>query len=231
MIAVELEPWFTPVADRALLVEFATEISDETTDAVVALDRALASATVDGLTEVVPALVNVLVVFDPSVTDHPTVERAVRGMLPLDGVATTEFERHLVPVCYDDALAPDLPAVAAAADMTVDAVIDAHLAGDYQVLMYGFAPGYAYMAGVPEAIRVPRKPAAVRGIAAGSVIMAGPQCLVTTLEMPTGWSIIGRSPVEVFQDDPDQPFLFAVGDRVTFERVDLATFAALTGGR
>ena len=39
-------------------------------------------------------------------------------------------------------------------------MIAAHLAGDYRVFMYGFVPGFAYLAGVPEAIRFPRKTSA-----------------------------------------------------------------------
>ena len=90
--------------------------------------------------------------------------------------------------------------------------------------MYGFSPGYAYLSGIPEDIQIPRKPAAVRDVPAGSVIIAGPQCLVTTLTMPTGWSIIGRSPTPILTGDPARPFLFDVGDRVVFQRIDLATF-------
>ena len=45
--------------------------------------------------------------------------------------------------------------------------------------------------------------------------------------MPTGWSIIGRSPTPIFTGNPDHPFLFDVGDRVVFERVDLRTYEAL----
>ena len=103
-------------------------------------------------------------------------------------------------------------------------MIAAHLAGEYRVFMYGFAPGYAYLAGVPEALRMPRKATAVRGIAAGSVVIAGPQCLVTTLTMPTGWWIIGRSPTSILTGDPAAPFLFDVGDRVRFRRASRSEY-------
>ncbi len=95
--------------------------------------------------------------------------------------------------------------------------------------MYGFAPGYAYLTGLDPALHVPRKPAAVRGIPAGSVIIAGAQCLVTTLTMPTGWSILGASPMRLLTDDPTHPFLFDVGDRVRFARIDRASFDAMGG--
>ncbi len=85
--------------------------------------------------------------------------------------------------------------------------------------MYGFAPGYAYLSGVPEAIHLPRKPAAVRGYPVGSVMIAGAQCLITTLPMPTGWWVIGRTPLRVLDTDARRPFLFEPGDRVRFVRV------------
>ncbi len=227
-------PSYTAVGDCGVLVEFATEVSDAANDAVIALDRAIASARVAGVTEVVPAFVNLLVVFDPLVSDHAQVEAAVRSVAPaqVDSVDSVAAGRHhVVSVCYEDHFAPDLAAVAAATNLSVEAVINAHLAAEFRVAMYGFAPGYAYMSGVPAAIQVPRKSAPVRGIAADSVIIAGPQCLITTIDMPTGWSVIGRSATQVLRPDASDPFLFDVGDRVSFSRVDLAAFERLVAER
>lgn len=220
-----MPPEFVPVADHALLVEFATETSDASIEAVAGLDRALARHRPDGVVEVVPAYVNLLVDFDPTVTDHVAVESAVREVLDGPPTPASPSTRHRVPVCYDgDDLAPDLPAVASGAGLSADAVVAAHLAADYRVVMFGFAPGCAYLLGVDERIQVPRKAKPVRGVPADSVIVAGPQCLVTTIEMPTGWSIIGRSAVPALRPDADRPFRFEPGDRVTFDRVDRATF-------
>ena len=94
------------------------------------------------------------------------------------------------------------------------------------MVLYGFAPGYAYLGGVPPALQLPRKASAKRGVAAGSVIIAGAQCLITTLKMPTGWWIIGRSPTRILLDDPGRPFLFDVGDTITFIRIDRPEFDA-----
>ena len=219
---------FVPVADHGLLVEFATEISDDASANVLALDRALADNPPAGVIEVVPGLVNLLMLFDPMVVDHAELERAVTD-LAIAAVDLSETQLHEVQVCYDPDLGPDLAAVAAQRGISIDAVIEAHLAAEYRVGMYGFAPGYAYLAGVAESIQVPRKPAAVPGVPAGRVLIAGPQCLVTTIEMPTGWSIIGSSPTRVLlddqrhDDDDGPPVLFNVGDRVRFRRIDRET--------
>ncbi len=220
-------PTFTAIADHALLVEFATEISDDASQQVVALDGELSADPPTGMLEAVPAFVNLLIAFDPLLTDHDELTAAVHRRLSAEVRHEPHPTSHVVPVCYDPSFAFDLEAVAAATGLSTEAVIAEHLAGDYRVAMYGFAPGYAYMAGVPSSIQLPRKPAAVRGIPAGSLIIAGPQCLITTLDMPTGWSVIGRSATQVLRPHHVRPFRFDIGDRVTFERVDRPTFDRL----
>ncbi len=224
-------PQFKAIADHALLVTFAEDISDAAHRDVLALDAALSATPPVGLIETVPAMVNLLVSFDPIVTDHDAIQAHVSHCLDAVETVHSEETTRLVQVCYEQPFSPDRAAVSSATGLSPEAVINAHLAGDFRVLMYGFSPGYAYMSGVPDTIQVPRKPTPVRDVLAGSVIIAGPQCLVTTLTMPTGWSIIGRSPTAILTGDPNAPFLFDVADSVTFERIDAAIFAQLNKAR
>ena len=219
-------PTYTPVADHALLVSFAKEISDEASAAVIALDRALVQSPPAGMLECIPAFVSLLIDFDPLVTDHARIRHEVQNLQRAAPPGLAGGGLREVEICYGEGLSPDLAAVAACSGLSTDEVINCHVQGDYQVRMYGFAPGYAYMAGVPAEIQVPRKPGAVRDIPAGSVLIAGPQCLVTTLNMPTGWSIIGRSPTRLLTGDESAPFLLEVGDKVRFKRISLAQYQA-----
>ena len=215
-------PSFKPVADCALLVEFGDQIDDAHNRSVIALDQAIQAANVPGIREIVPALVNLMVVFDPLVTDHTLIQDAITDLLPADPKRDSAVKIHDVPVCYDAELCPDLLTVAKATGLSTEAVATAHLNTSLKAAMYGFAPGYAYLTGLDRQIQVPRKPAAVRNIPKGSVMIAGPMCLLTTLDMPTGWSIIGRTGIEILQDDPERPGLFDVGDMVKFYRVSRA---------
>lgn len=218
-------PVFTPVAEHSVLVEFGDSIDRAINDRVLALAAALAASPFDGLLETVPAYASLLIRFDPIVTDHHVAQAHARGLLAQRAAERPATPREVL-VCYDTDLAPDLTVVSEATGLDPEAVVAAHLSGRYDVFMYGFAPGYAYMAGVPEAIRLPRKATAVRGVAAGSILIAGPQCLVSTLTMPTGWCIIGRSPTRILTGEEGRPFLFDVGDRVRFRRIDRATYEA-----
>ena len=219
-------PRLRPVADVGVMVEFAQSISEAANDSVLALDAALKAHPFPGFTETVPAYCSLFVGYDPLVAEPDSVRAAIRRLWAGTQVSAPKGRVWEVPVCYDPPFAPDLPAVAERTGLTPEAVIEAHLAGRYRVYMYGFAPGYAYLGGVPEAIQLPRKPAPVRDIPAGSVSIAGPQSLVSTMMMPTGWWVIGRSPARILRPHHEVPFLFEVGDRVAFRRIDAAELHA-----
>ncbi len=212
-------PNFRPLADIGLLVEFGDAMDAATHRRAIAFDSAVQAAAMPGVTETVPSYVTLLIVYDPLLTDHETLLAAIRPLAEMSREAATSPTEHSIPVCYDDACGPDLAATAEALGLTTEAVIAAHLAAEYRVYMYGFAPGYAYLGGVPALLDLPRKAVPVRRRPIGSVMIAGGQCIVTTLPMPTGWWVIGRSPVAILQPEAARPFLFEPGDIVRFRRI------------
>ncbi len=209
-----MTPRFLPVGDCALMVEFAAALDPAAHAAVLALDRALTVAPFAGFTESVPAFVTLLVAFDPLRTDHAEAESQLRALLSAEIETFPTPQTHDIPITYEGA--PDLAEASARTGLSPAAVAATHQSVTYEVAMYGFAPGYAYLSGLPVALHLDRKPAPVRNVPAGSVIIAGGMCLITTLTMPTGWWRIGHSPARILTDDPDHPFLFAVGDRIRF---------------
>jgi inhibitor of KinA len=207
-------PQVRPVGDIGVLLVFGSVVEPAVFDRILALDAALNADPLPGMVETVPAYVTLLVEYDPLVTDFAAV--AAWALARLQGVtgAAVEGRTHTIPMVFEGA--PDLDAVAAQTGMSAEAVIAAHLAAEYRVYMYGFAPGYAYMDGVPQALQLARKPVPVRSRPVGTVMIAGGQCLITTLPMPTGWWVIGQTDVQVLRIDDPEPFLFRPGDRVRF---------------
>lgn len=221
------------VADHAVLLEFGETIAPQIVAAVAAFDHRLAAKPFPGFVESIPAYASLMVIFDPLVADHDAAIAALDALAAEPHAAADDAPPRLVEVevCYDgDDFAPDLPALAAQKGLDREAAVAAHLSGDYRVVMYGFAPGYAYMSGTPEAIAVPRKTQPVRGVPAGTVIVAAQMCIVSTIEAPTGWWRIGRSPTRILRPHHDTPFLFEPGDRVRFRRISRAEFDAKNAG-
>ncbi len=208
-----------------MLIELGDLVSEETHRRVLDLDNALGAAGIVGICETAPAYTSVLVRYDPDLVTFDGLQRLCEPLIPLSGNADRVGSRHDVPVCFDSVCAPDLDEVADRLALSPDMIVEQLLAATLRVYMYGFAPGYAYMGGVPPILHQPRKPAAVRGYPVGSVLIAGPQCLITTLPMPTGWWVVGRTPLTLLDRDTDKPPLFQPGDTVHFRRIDTDEFA------
>lgn len=221
-------PRLIPVADCGLLVEFGAVIDPVVNQNVVAFDRDLCARGFSGFTESVPSWSAVLVGFDPLVTDHKTVEALAKDIIATMKPGAAKRRTHDVQVCYDNDLAPDLKIMAERTGLAPEEVIAAHLSGTYVVGMMGFAPGYAYLDGLPEKIRLPRKSAPVRGVPKGSIMLAGSQCIVSTVTMPSGWWCIGMSPTRILRPENDPPVLFDMGDEIRFSRIDRKTYDALS---
>ena len=218
-------PVIRAVGEAALLIELGNRVSEETHRRVLDLDDALCAAGIAGICETVPAYTSVLVRYDPDLVTFEGLQLLCEPLMQLSGVADRVGSCHDVPVCFDPSCAPDLDEVASRLALAPETVTEQLLAATFRVYMYGFAPGYAYMGGVPATLHQPRKLEAVRGYPVGSVVIAGPQCLITTLPMPTGWWVVGRTPLTLLDRDADKPPLFQPGDTVRFHRIDARQFA------
>lgn len=135
---------------------------------------------------------------------------------------------HL-PVCYDPDCAPDLRELARARGLGVADVIERHTAPSYLVHFIGFQPGFLYLGGLDERLHTPRRSRPRVRVPAGSVGIGGGQTGIYPREGPGGWTLIGRSPIDLFDVTRDPPCFARSGDRVRFRPIDSTTFERIAG--
>jgi KipI family sensor histidine kinase inhibitor len=185
-------------------------------DQALQLAASVAAAPIAGVEAAVPGLRSVLVELDADVDDHRSVELALLERLA-DPAPLAPGRARTIPVVYGDEHGPDLDAVAAICGMSPDEYARRHAAADVRVLFCGFAPGFAYLGDLPDALRVPRLASPRRRTPAGSVAVAGAMSGIYPAELPGGWRIIGRTPIVLFDAHRDPPTYLAPGDTVRFE--------------
>jgi len=223
-----------PLGDRALLIQLGTTIDEETHRQVRAVSARLTSHPVPGLIELVPAFASVAVHYDPArvPNDRPQFGRrvarspyvrfaeAVEAVLANLGDEPLPTPRTFeIPVRYGGDEGPDLEVVAQAHGLTAEEVVRLHTGGTYRVYMLGFAPGFAYLGGLPDALATQRRDEPRTAVPAGSVGIGGSQTGIYPLVSPGGWQIIGRTSVSLFDPGRTPPTLLAVGDVVRFRAV------------
>jgi len=108
--------------------------------------------------------------------------------------------------------------------MTADELVALHTGREYRVDMLGFTPGFAFIGGLDDALNVPRRSEPRVRLEPGSVGIAGGRTGIYTLPGPGGWSIIGRTPVRLFDPASSEPFRLQAGMRVRFRAIDRDAF-------
>jgi allophanate hydrolase subunit 1 len=121
-----------------------------------------------------------------------------------------------IPTVYDG---PDLDDVAALWGTDRAGVVAVHSGTEFDVAFCGFAPGFAYLAGLPERYHVPRRAVPRQRLLAGTVAIAGEFSAVYPTASPGGWQCLGRTEVRLFDLDADPPALLRPGVRVRFTPV------------
>lgn len=223
----ETAPRYLPAGEAALVVEFGERIDEAINDRVLALDQAVAAAQLAGVVETVPTYRSLMIHFDPRRTSTSALIDAVRALNPAS--APRKPPRHrAIPVCYDPPFAEDLGEAASILGLTPQDIVALHSGALYRVYMYGFAPGFTFLGGLPDALAIPRRATPRPPVPPGSLLIAGGQALIASISMPTGWYQIGRTPARVFDQTREPMVLADIGDTISFERIDAADFAELS---
>jgi KipI family sensor histidine kinase inhibitor len=224
-------PRFLPCGDSGLTVQFEGADLRATNARALALHRALGAAPPEGLVETVPAYRSVTLHYDPLRTTQATLAEAVRAALAAPEAAGDAPRRWCLPVCFEADHAPDLAEVSRRTGLTETAIVAALTETEQSVYMLGFAPGQPYLGDLPAALDLPRRREPVARVPAGSVLTATAKTVIYPVDNPTGWYVLGRTPVALFDPDDPVPVLLAPGDLLRCTPVGAAEFAALQAER
>lgn len=99
---------------------------------------------------------------------------------------------------------PDLGEVAESSGMSEIQVVEALTRARLRVAYLGFAPGFAYVTGLPEPLaNLARRATPRTSVRAGSVGVAGGYLGIYPQSSPGGWNLVGHTDAQMF--DPDTP--------------------------
>lgn len=211
--------------DTALTVEFGDAIDPALNARVLALDAALRDHP--AIFETVPTYRSLLVHYDPVAIRFDELSREILALaadLPATPAAGPTWR---IPVTYGGEFGIDLDQTAASHDLAPEELIRRHAAPTYQVYMIGFMPGFALLGGLDPSIATPRRTSPRLKTPAGTISIGGIQALVGSIEAPSGWHLLGRTPVRNFMAGREPVFILKPGDKVKFEPISPTEFGRL----
>lgn len=215
-----------PLGDAALTISFGSEISLELNEKVLRLAAFVEQNPCCGLIETVPAYSSLTFLYNPLKIKNEFPEFATAFLFVKDYIENAlqnagkikraKAKTIEIPVDFSEQYALDLEFIASFNRLEKSEVIEIFTARIYRVFLLGFLPGFAYLGELDARIAAPRKEAPRRKVPKGSVGIAGRQTGIYSLESPGGWQIIGRTGVEMFTPESENPSFFKAGDSVRF---------------
>ncbi len=239
-----------PVGDEALLVEFGERIDETLNRRVHLLKNRLGKTGIRGIRETLPTYRSLLIFYDPALLSYKRLCRKLAGLLKteedqtVDGRQTVGKSRPTgggqaveenqttggilaVPCCYGGRHGPDLADMEKALQITADEIVRLHCGVDYKVYMIGFLPGFPYLGGLDERIRMPRLAVPRTKIPARSVGIGDSQTGVYPVDSPGGWRLIGKTPLDFYCPQKEPPVLCRAGTYIRFVPVDERAYEAI----
>jgi KipI family sensor histidine kinase inhibitor len=222
--------------DACLVVIFDAAPGAQTSREVAAAAAALRAAALPGVHDVVPTMVTVglhyriadVALRPGDASPFDALRRQVDAVLDGGFAAAPESTATIdIPVCYGGAHGPDLAEAAQRCGLSPEALIELHARDPVPVLMLGFLPGHPYLGFLDERLSLPRRPQPRLSVPAGSIGLANRQSVIYPLNSPGGWSLIGRTPLRVFDPQRERPCLLQAGDEARFVPISARRFDEL----
>jgi inhibitor of KinA len=216
--------------DSAVTLSFETKTGEGLTRHILSLAEEFKSAFPGMISEAIPAYQSLTICFNALLIETDTIDASLRQVVDnhiTRNIRTAASRLIEIPVCYQDAYAPDLESLADYCKLSPAVVIEQHTQKDYLVNMLGFLPGFLYLSGLSEQLHCPRKETPSLKVVAGSVGIGGNQTGVYPVDSPGGWYIIGQTPIAIFNPDAKEPFIAQPLDKIRFVPIAVEKFEQL----
>jgi KipI family sensor histidine kinase inhibitor len=220
----------TPYGDSAVLLTPTSTDPAERRLAATRLRAAVAHHRPRGVVDLAAGLESLLVEFDPLQVSHDSLEDTLLLIAETsDHVAEAGDAREFViPTVFGGDHSPDLPSVAGELGLTVEETITAFTGSvlTINLLASAMAP---MMAGVQFPRQLARLAEPRTDVPSGSIMVAGTNAIIQPFPGPTGWRVIGRTPLTICDISRDPAVSFRPGDTVRFTAIPQERWDELAG--
>ncbi len=213
------------MGERAILVSWPQEIEENLLYFILEVKKSIQKNTPKPILEINNTYSSLIIKYTYTINNFYDQKKRI-----IDLISTVEVPPKLgvnlytLPVCYADELGVDLEAVARQKNLSKEAIIDLHTAPVYTIYFIGFLPGFLYLGGLDNRLKISRKKEPRLRVEKGAVGLAENQTGIYPKTSPGGWQIIGNCPVSFFDPFKNPPSVFRPGDKLQFKAVSLEAY-------
>ena len=211
------------LGDAAIYCDFGQEVNEIINLNVISyfnhLKKLVNDNKIVGVTNLTPSYNKLIISFNLKKTNYNEVKNKLKN-LKITKNNYQNPKKIKIPICCDQEYALDLISLSKKLKIPTNEIIDLHLNKEYFCYMTGFIAGMPFLGDIHESIRVDRLQTPRIKVPKGSIGITEQFSNIYTFESPGGWSIIGNTPLEVFDKlNLNNPALIKPGDKVSFYKI------------
>ena len=204
------------LGDAALYCDFGTEVNKEINRNVINYFNNLRDSNFLGITNITPSYNKLVISFDLKLTSFAKLKKQVEN-LELKKNNNSKNNLIQIPVCCAEEFALDIKRLQKLLKINEAKIYETFFSKNYYCYMTGFIAGMPFLGDMDKSLFAKRLETPRVKVPKNSIGITEQFCNIYTFESPGGWIIIGKTPVDIFDNKKNtEPNLINPGDTISF---------------
>lgn len=225
---MDFKPTYKPFGKQAILIEWKPLIDEEILNTILLFKEKISREKSNLFSDIIIGYNSLTLKYQHEFADFSQEVEALKSIYKTDfkllKVKNSIWE---IPVCYDLEFGIDLEEIATKSNLSLEEIIQLHSEKLYTVFFIGFLPGFLYLGGLDSKLFIDRKPNPRLKVPKGAVAIGGKQTGIYPSESAGGWNIIGKTPINFFNIENENPCFAKAGDKIKFIPISVEEFYQL----
>lgn len=208
--------------DSGLLIRFSEKYSEDNWKKTHFLTNEIRKENIEGILSIVPTLTSIFVHFDLLVINRANlIDRIKRKMEEInDKKIVLKSKHYKIPIAFGGEYGPDIDLIAEEVNKSREMLIQSLTSAPKRILCFSRGP----MMESPINESVKRVSSPRSSVPAGTLGIAFGQISISSMDAPSGWKMLGRSPVTLLDPSLDPPGILSPGDFLEFFAIEKNDF-------
>ena len=212
------------LGDAALYCDFGNDVNREINLNVIQFFKNIKKSNIPGITNITPSYNKLIISFDLSITNFNKIKKEVE-QLNFKNEKVNVGNLIQIPVCCDNDFALDIKRLEKLLNLEKEEIYKKFFSKKYYCYMTGFIAGMPFLGDLNDSLYARRLDTPRVKVPKNSIGLTEQFCNIYTFESPGGWNIIGKTPLDIFDNkNNSSPNLINPGDTISFFQISKSEF-------
>ena len=204
------------LGDAALYCDFGDDVNKEINRNVIQYFINIKNNNLLGITNITPSYNKLVISFDLKLTNFAKLKKEVEN-LELKKINNSENTLIKIPVCCEKEFALDITRLEKILKINETKIYETFFSKNYYCYMTGFIAGMPFLGDIDKSLFAKRLETPRVKVPKNSIGLTEQFCNIYTFESPGGWNIIGKTPIDIFDNKKStEPNMINPGDTISF---------------